>query len=111
MPKPRNDILQGTLALLVLKSLAARGKLHGYAITSHIQAASSDLLRVEEGSLYPALHRLEQEGLLKAEWGVTERNREARFYMLTAAGKRQLAHEQASWSRLTEGVARVLEFA
>jgi PadR family transcriptional regulator PadR len=111
MAKPRNDILQGTLALLVLKSLAARGKLHGYAITSHIQAASSDLLRVEEGSLYPALHRMEQDGLLKAEWGVTEKNRDARFYTLTAAGRRQLAHEQASWSRLTEGVARVLEFA
>jgi PadR family transcriptional regulator PadR len=111
MTKPRNDILQGTLALLVLKSLAARGKLHGYAITSHIQAASSDLLRVEEGSLYPALHRMEQDGLLKAEWGVTEKNRDARFYTLTAAGRRQLAHEQATWSRLTEGVARVLEFA
>jgi transcriptional regulator len=111
MTKSRNDILQGTLALLVLKSLAARGKLHGYAITSHIQAASSDLLRVEEGSLYPALHRMEQDGLLKAEWGVTEKNRDARFYTLTAAGRRQLAHEQASWSRLTEGVARVLAHA
>jgi PadR family transcriptional regulator PadR len=111
MSKSKNDILQGTLVLLVLKSLAARGKLHGYAITSHIQAASSDLLRVEEGSLYPALHRMEQDGLLKAEWGVTEKNRDARFYTLTAAGRRQLAHEQASWSRLTEGVARVLEFA
>jgi PadR family transcriptional regulator PadR len=111
MPKPRNDILQGTLALLVLKSLAARGKLHGYAITSHIQAASADLLRVEEGSLYPALHRMEQDGWLKAEWGMTETNREARFYTLTAAGRRQLAHEHASWDRLTEGVARVLQHA
>jgi PadR family transcriptional regulator len=111
MAKPRNDILQGTLVLLVLKSLAARGKLHGYAITSHIQSVSADLLRVEEGSLYPALHRMEQDGWLKAEWGVTEKNREARFYTLTAAGRRQLAHEQASWSRLTEGVARVLQHA
>ncbi len=111
MPKPRNDILQGTLALLVLKSLAARGKLHGYAITSHIQAASADLLRVEEGSLYPALHRMEQDGWLKAEWGMTETNREARFYTLTATGRRQLAHEHASWGRLTEGVARVLQHA
>ena len=111
MAKPRNDILQGTLVLLVLKSLAARGKLHGYAITSHIQSVSSDLLRVEEGSLYPALHRMEQDGWLKAEWGVSEKNRDARFYTLTAAGKRQLAHEQASWSRLVDGVARVLQYA
>ncbi|MGH7653392.1 MAG: PadR family transcriptional regulator [Gemmatimonadaceae bacterium] len=111
MPKPRNDILQGTLALLVLKTIASRGKLHGYAITSHIQQVSAENLRVEEGSLYPALHRLEQEGLLKAEWGVTETNREARFYTLTAAGRRQLAHEQESWTRLTEGVARVLQYA
>jgi len=109
--KPRNDILQGTLALLVLKSLAARGRLHGYALTTHIHAASADLLRVEEGSLYPALHRMEQDGWLKAEWGVTEQNREARFYTLTAAGRRQLASEQLSWSRLTEGVARVLQHA
>ena len=111
MPKTKNDILQGTLALLVLKALASRGKLHGYAITSHIQQASAGILRVEEGSLYPALHRLEQEGLLKAEWGVTEKNREARFYTLTASGKKQLAHEQLNWSRLIDGVARVLQHA
>jgi PadR family transcriptional regulator PadR len=111
MTRTKNDILQGTLVLLVLKSLAVRGRLHGYAITSHIQAASSDLLRVEEGSLYPALHRMEQDGWLKAEWGVSEKNREARFYALTAAGRRQLAHEQASWSRLIDGVARVLQYA
>jgi PadR family transcriptional regulator PadR len=111
MPKPKNDILQGTLALLILRTLASRGRLHGYAITGHIKQASADLLRVEEGSLYPALHRLEQEGLLKAEWGVTEKNRDARFYALTAAGRRQLAHEQESWNRLTEGVARVLQYA
>jgi PadR family transcriptional regulator PadR len=111
MTRTKNDILQGTLVLLVLKSLAVRGRLHGYAITSHIQAASSDLLRVEEGSLYPALHRMEQDGWLKAEWGVSEKNREARFYTLTAAGRRQLAHEQASWGRLIDGVARVLQYA
>jgi transcriptional regulator len=111
MTRTKNDILQGTLVLLVLKSLAVRGRLHGYAITSHIQAASSDLLRVEEGSLYPALHRMEQDGWLKAEWGVSEKNREARFYTLTAGGRRQLAHEQASWSRLIDGVARVLQYA
>jgi transcriptional regulator len=107
----RNDILQGTLALLVLRSLAARGRLHGYAITNHIQRASDDLLRVEEGSLYPALHRMEQEGLVKAEWGTSEKNRPARFYALTAAGRKQLALEQEQWDRLTEGVRRVLRYA
>lgn len=107
----RNDILQGTLALLVLRTLAARGRLHGYAITSHIQAASADLLRVEEGSLYPALHRMEQAGWLRSEWGLTEKNREARFYQVTPAGRRQLAQEEAQWARLTDGVRRVLEFA
>ena len=111
MAKPRNDILQGTLALLVLKSLAARGRLHGYAITTHIHAASADLLRVEEGSLYPALHRMEQDGWLKAEWGVTEKNREARFYSLTALGRKRLQQEEESWRRLTEGVARVIRYA
>jgi PadR family transcriptional regulator, regulatory protein PadR len=111
MAKTRNDILQGTLALLILKTLASRGKLHGYAITTHIHMASADTLRVEEGSLYPALHRLEQEGLLKAEWGVTEKNREARLYTLTAAGRRQLAQEQENWARLTDGVARVMQYA
>ncbi len=111
MPKPKNDILQGTLGLLVLKTLASRGKLHGYAITSHIQQVSAEMLRVEEGSLYPALHRLEQEGLLKAEWGITEKKREARFYTLTAAGRKELAQEQLNWSRLTEGVARILQYA
>jgi transcriptional regulator len=111
MPRPRNDILQGTLALLVLKSLAAQGRLHGYAITAHIQRVSAELLRVEEGSLYPALHRMEQDGWVKAEWGVTEKNREARFYSLTAAGRRQLAQEQEQWTRLTDGVGRVLRHA
>lgn len=111
MSRPRNDILQGTLALLVLRSLAAQGAMHGYAITSHIQRVSDDLLRVEEGSLYPALHRMEQAGWVKAEWGVTEKNREARFYSLTAAGRKQLAQEQEQWNRLTLGVGRVLRYA
>ena len=107
----KNDILQGTLALLVLRSLAANKRMHGYAITTHIQQVSGDLLRVEEGSLYPALHRMEQEGLVRAEWGKTEKNREARFYALTALGRKRLAEEQESWKRLTEGVARVLRYA
>jgi PadR family transcriptional regulator PadR len=111
MPKPKNDILQGTLGLLVLRTLAARGAMHGYAITSHIQRASAELLRVEEGSLYPALHRMEQEGWVRAEWGTTEKNRQARFYALTALGRKQLAHEEESWARLTEGVRRVLRYA
>lgn len=111
MAKPKNDILQGTLAMLVLRTLAVRGTLHGYAITQHIQRGSAELLRVEEGSLYPALHRMEQDGWIKGKWGTTDKNRQARFYALTAAGKRQLADEEASWLKLTEGVARVLGVA
>src|SRR5215212_6805009 len=111
MPRQRNDILQGTLALLVLRTLAAQGRMHGYAITAHIQRSSADLLRVEEGSLYPALHRMEQDGWVRAEWGTTEKNRQARFYSLSAAGRKQLAREQESWARLTEGVSRVLRYA
>ena len=111
-PRPRrNDVLQGTLALLVLRTLSAQGPLHGYAITSHIQRVSAELLRVEEGSLYPALHRMEQDGWLRSEWGTTEKNRQARFYSLTAEGERQLALEEESWSRLTTGVSRVLGYA
>ena len=108
---PKNDILQGTLPLLVLKTLAANRKMHGYAITSHIHNLSSDLLRDEEGSLYPALHRMEQLGWLRAEWGVTEKNRQARFYSLTPKGRRQLATEEESWARLTSGVGRVLRYS
>ena len=111
MASQRNDILQGTLVLLVLRTLASQRKMHGYAITSHIQRVSADLLRVEEGSLYPALHRMEQEGWLRSEWGTTEKNREARFYSLTPKGRRQLAHEEQSWARLTQGVTRVLRHA
>ena len=107
----KNDILQGTLSLLVLKTLASQKRLHGYAITTHIQSVSDELLRVEEGSLYPALHRMEQLGWLRSEWGTTDKNREARFYSLTARGRKQLELEEASWSRLTEGVGRVLRYA
>ena len=111
MKRPRNDILQGTLALLVLRTLDVAGPMHGYAITSHIQVVSAELLRVEEGSLYPALHRMEQDGWLKSSWGLTEKNREARFYNITAKGRKQLVEEEASWERLTEGVSRVLTYA
>lgn len=111
MVKQRNNILQGTLALLVLQTLDARGPLHGYAIAGAIQDSSADLLRVEEGSLYPALHRMEQQGWLKASWGVTEKNRDARFYTITRAGRAQLVEERESWARLAEGVQRVLQYA
>jgi PadR family transcriptional regulator PadR len=97
--------------LLVLKTLDAQGRMHGYAITSHIQRVSADLLRVEEGSLYPALHRMAQDGWVRAEWGTTEKNREAKFYTITAAGKKQLEVEEASWMRLRTGVTRVLRYA
>ena len=104
----KNDILQGTLVLLILRTLASEKRMHGYAITAHIQRRSEGLLRVEEGSLYPALHRMEQEGWVQAEWGMTDKNREARFYALTPKGRRQLAEERESWSRLTAGVTLVL---
>jgi transcriptional regulator len=107
----KNDILQGTLVLLILKTLVDQKRMHGYAITAHIHAVSDQLLRVEEGSLYPALHRMEQAGWIRAEWGLTEKNREARFYSLTALGRKQLAQEHESWQRLTEGVARVMRYA
>jgi transcriptional regulator len=110
MARPKNDILQGTLALLVLKTLARGGRMHGYAITAHIQGVSADLLRVEEGSLYPALHRMAQEGWLRAEWGLTDKNRQARFYTITPAGRRQLVLEEESWARLVSGVRRVLAY-
>lgn len=111
MTKQKNDILQGTLALLVLRTLKACPRLHGYALTSHIQMVSKDLLRVEEGSLYPALHRMEREGWLRSEWGTTEKNRQARFYLLTAEGEKQLEQELDNWERLTTGVAHVLRDA
>jgi PadR family transcriptional regulator PadR len=110
MLKPKNDLLQGTLALLVLKTLA-RGPLHGYGITLHIQMVSKDFLRVEEGSLYPALHRMEQDGWVSAEWGFSENNRRARYYQLTAKGRKQLAEEEKNWEHLTQAVAQVLQFA
>jgi len=109
--KAKNDILQGTLALLVLKTLALGGPMHGYAITAHIQRVSADLLRVEEGSLYPGLHRMAQEGWLSAEWGLTEKGRQARFYTITRAGRKQLQLEEESWARLCSGVQRVLGYA
>ena len=110
MPTSKTDILQGTLTLLVLKTLS-RGPAHGYAITQHIQTVSHDLLRIEEGSLYPALHRMEQEGWLDSQWSISESKRRARVYSLTAAGRKKLKQEQENWARLTTGVTEVLSFA
>jgi len=111
MARQKNDILQGTLTLLVLRALEVAGPMHGYAITQHIQRVSAELLRIEEGSLYPALHRMADDGWLRSSWGTTEKNRQARFYELTARGRKQLAAERESWERLTEGVARALRYA
>ena len=110
MNKSKNDVLQGTLTLLVLRTLA-HGPMHGYGITLHIHRVSNEILRVEEGSLYPALHRMEQEGWIAAEWRASENNRRARYYSLSAKGRKQLAKEEESWARLTEAVASVLRFA
>lgn len=111
MGKHTNDRLQGTLDLLVLKSLASRGRMHGYGITVHIQGIAGDTLRVEEGSLYPALHRMAQEGWIRAEWCKSENNRRARYYEITDAGMEQLTLEQRRWDELTGAVERVLQFA
>jgi len=111
MGKHPNDRLQGTLDLLVLKSLASRSSMHGYGLTMHIQTIAGDALRLEEGSLYPALHRMTQEGWISAKWGMSENNRKARYYAITAAGQKQLLAEQQRWNDLTAAVARVLELA
>ena len=109
MVKAKKDILQGTLVLMVLRTLVQE-PMHGYGITLHIQTVSENLLRVEEGSLYPALHRMEQEGLIRAEWVTSKNNRRARYYRLTAAGRKQLVEEEKNWQRLTYAVGRVLQF-
>jgi transcriptional regulator len=107
----KNDVLQGTLTLLVLRTLESCGPMHGYALCGHIQSVSSDLLRVEEGSLYPALHRMEQEGWLLSSWKTTDKGRKAKYYAITERGANQLAIEKESWLRLTRGVARVLRYS
>ena len=110
MAASKNDILQGTMALLVLKTLE-RGPMHGYGITVRIQQVSNNVLRVEEGSLYPALHRMEQDGWIAAEWGTSHNNRRARYYRLTAKGRSRLAQEEKNWARLTAAVTSVLQCA
>jgi PadR family transcriptional regulator, regulatory protein PadR len=106
MAKP--DSLQGSLDLLVLKILSRRPRLHGYAIMSAIQESSGDVLRADEGSLYPALHRMEEDGWIRAEWVIKDTGRRARIYELTAAGKKQLADEESRWRVVTSAVNRVL---
>ena len=110
MPRAlRSENLQGTLDLLILHTLAARGALHGYAISSHIQQVSDEFLRVEEGSLYPALHRIEGLGWISSKWSTSPTNRRVKLYSLTTAGRRQLSVEQKRWDELTLAVRRVLE--
>jgi transcriptional regulator len=111
LPRRRKpDALQGTLDLLVLTTLS-RGPHHGYGIAADLQSISDDILRVEEGSLYPALHRMEHLGWISADWQTTENKRRARIYKLTRAGEKRLGEEQEKWSRLTKGVAKVLRYA
>lgn len=102
--------MPGTLDMLILKSVS-RGPMHGYSIAQHIQQASQEVLRVEEGALYPALHRLEVRGWLKAEWGTSENNRRAKFYRLTALGRRELENEAEYWHRVAAAVTRVMQTA
>ncbi len=106
----KND-LQGALDLLILKTLSQLGSMHGYGIVMHIERISNDLLNVEEGSLYPALHRMEQSGWVRAEWAVTESSRRAKFYALTAAGRKQLAAREKNWEQVVKGVQAILRFA
>src|ERR1700748_1046702 len=101
----RLDLLQGTLDLLILRTLQT-GPLHGWAVSERIQQISQDVLQVNQGSLYPALHRLEHRGWIKVEWGISELGRRARFYSLTAAGRKQLEIESANWGKLSEAIAR-----
>ena len=108
MPTQRIDLPQGTLDLLILKTLAL-GPQHGWAISERVQQVSSDVLQIQQGSLYPALHRLERRGWIKAAWGTSENNRRAKYYELTRGGKKQLAIETDSWRKLAAAVAQILE--
>ena len=110
MTDAKSDLLQGTLDVLILKTLSPAA-MHGWGISQRIQQLSDDVLRVNQGSLYPALYRLEAQGWIKSEWGTSENNRRAKFYELTRAGRRQLADETESWERFSAAVARVLQTA
>ena len=108
MTTPRGEVLQGTLDLMVLKTLDSMGSLHGYGIAQRIQQVSEDLLKLNQGTLYPALLRLEQRGWITSKWGVSENNRKAKFYALTKRGRKQLAAEAAGWERMAAVIARLL---
>jgi PadR family transcriptional regulator, regulatory protein PadR len=108
MANERTDLLQGTLELLILKTLA-RESMHGYGIVQRIHETAEDLLKVEDGSLYPALYRMEERGWIKSEWGVSEHNRRAKYYKLTKAGQKQLAAERANWNRISKAVTKILQ--
>ncbi|HTV03565.1 MAG TPA: PadR family transcriptional regulator [Luteitalea sp.] len=110
MADSRSDLLQGTLDLLILK-ICGTGPVHGYAISQRLRARSEEVLQVQQGSLYPALHRLERKGLLKATWDTTDTGREAKFYQLTAAGRKQLDSETAYWMQMSRAIALVLQTA
>jgi transcriptional regulator len=110
MGTDKGELVQGTLDMLILKTLS-RGAVHGWGIAQHIRQVSDEVLRVEEGSLYPALHRLELDDFIDSEWGLSENNRRAKYYRLTARGRKQLAREHNSWSRLAAAIARVMETA
>jgi len=109
MPK-KPDNLQGALDLLILKTLASRGPLHGYGIALHVESVSDDVLRVEEGSLYPALHRMEEGGLIRSNWRTSENNRRAKFYGITPAGARHLSEEERNWRLVVGAIQRVLQY-
>src|SRR5213593_1110388 len=108
MTKARTDLMQGTLELLILKTLS-RGSMHGYGIAQRIHEAVDDLLKVEDGSLYPALYRMEERGWIASEWGTSENNRRAKFYKLTRSGRQQLEAQSVNWQRISRAVKRVLQ--
>jgi transcriptional regulator len=108
MPNERTDLLQGTLELLILNTLA-RESTHGYGIVQRIQETAEDLLKIEDGSLYPALYRMEERGWIKSEWGVSENNRRAKFYKLTRTGQKQLEAQRANWNRVSKAVTKILQ--
>jgi PadR family transcriptional regulator, regulatory protein PadR len=110
MAQSKQNLIQGTLAMLILRALA-RGPLHGYEIAQRIQQSSEEVLKVEEGSLYPALYRMEGQGWIEAEWGASENNRRAKYYKLTRAGRKQLTVETSNWERLSQAIAKVLQTA
>jgi len=108
MPPPKSDLLQGTLDMLILKTLALE-PMHGFGVSLRIRQMTKDVLRVEQGSLYPALHRLERQRMIRSEWGVSENNRKAKFYEITKAGRRHLEEEASSWERLSLAVNAIMQ--